>query len=310
MSHPDLKSKTQSKPQSGSVTEDPDHVQMIIVSGLSGSGKSIALNTLEDLDYYCIDNLPVGMLKAMTEQINKKWGEDHKRIAVGIDARNSSDELEDFPDLLDKLNNQNLSSKVFFLKAENHTLLKRFSETRRKHPLTSKDVSLADAIELERRLLAPIATNADLYIDTTHTNIYQLRDLIRERVVRSNHEPMSLLFQSFGYKHGIPGDADFVFDVRCLPNPHWESTLRPLTGKDDKVKAYLENQPTVIEMLEQIKQFMNIWVPRFESESRSYMTIAIGCTGGQHRSVYMAESLGKYFGKERGDVAIRHRELS
>lgn len=306
MSHSNLKSKSQSASQS----ETPDQIKLIIISGLSGSGKSIALNTLEDLDYYCIDNLPVGMLKAMSEQLNKEWGQNHKRIAVGIDARNSSDELENFPDLLDKLNNQNLSSKIFFLKAENNTLLKRFSETRRKHPLTSKDVSLANAIELERRLLAPIATSADLYIDTTHTNIYQLRELIRERVARNNHEAMSLLFQSFGYKHGIPSDADFVFDVRCLPNPHWESTLRPLTGKDDKVVNYLESQPTVIEMLDQITQFMNTWIPRFESESRSYMTIAVGCTGGQHRSVYMAESLGKFFGAQRNNVAIRHRELS
>ena len=302
MSHSDLKSKIQS--------ETPDQIKLIIVSGLSGSGKSIALSTLEDLDYYCIDNLPVGMLKAMSEQLNKEWGKNHKRIAVGIDARNSSDELENFPDLLDKLNNQNLSSKIFFLKAENNTLLKRFSETRRKHPLTSKDVSLADAIELERQLLAPIATSADLYIDTTHTNIYQLRELIRERVARSNHEPMSLLFQSFGYKHGIPSDADFIFDVRCLPNPHWESSLRPLTGKDDKVIDYLESQPTVIEMLEQIEQFMSIWIPRFEGESRSYMTIAVGCTGGQHRSVYITESLGEFFGTQRKNVAIRHRELS
>ena len=306
MSHSDLKSKTQSEPPS----ETPNQIKMIIVSGLSGSGKSIALNTLEDLDYYCIDNLPVGMLKAMSEQLNKEWGQNHKRIAVGIDARNSSDELENFPELLDKLNNQNLSIQIFFLKAENNTLLKRFSETRRKHPLTSKDVSLADAIELERQLLAPIASSADLYIDTTHTNIYQLRDLIRERVAGSSHEPMSLLFQSFGYKHGVPSDADFVFDVRCLPNPHWESTLRPLTGKDDKVIDYLEKQPAAIEMLEHIKQFMITWIPRFEGESRSYMTIAVGCTGGQHRSVYITESLGEFFGTQRKNVAIRHRELS
>lgn len=304
------RSDLESKMQSESLSETPGQIKMIIVSGLSGSGKSIALNTLEDLDYYCIDNLPVGMLKAMSEQLNKEWGQNHKRIAVGIDARNSSDELENFPELLDKLNNQNLSIQIFFLKAENNTLLKRFSETRRKHPLTSKDVSLADAIELERQLLAPIASSADLYIDTTHTNIYQLRDLIRERVAGSSHEPMSLLFQSFGYKHGVPSDADFVFDVRCLPNPHWESTLRPLTGKDDKVIDYLEKQPAAIEMLEHIKQFMITWIPRFEGESRSYMTIAVGCTGGQHRSVYITESLGEFFGTQRKNVAIRHRELS
>ena len=304
------RSDLESKMQSESLSETPGQIKMIIVSGLSGSGKSIALNTLEDLDYYCIDNLPVGMLKAMSEQLNKEWGQNHKRIAVGIDARNSSDELENFPELLDKLNNQNLSIQIFFLKAENNTLLKRFSETRRKHPLTSKDVSLADAIELERQLLAPIASSADLYIDTTHTNIYQLRDLIRERVAGSSHEPMSLLFQSFGYKHGVPSDADFVFDVRCLPNPHWESTLRPLTGKDDKVIDYLEKQPAAIEMLEHIKQFMITWIPKFEDESRSYMTIAVGCTGGQHRSVYITESLGEFFGTQRKNVAIRHRELS
>lgn len=289
--------------------ESPEQIKMIIVSGLSGSGKSIALNTLEDLDYYCIDNLPVGMLKAMTEQLNKEWGQNHNRVAVGIDARNSSDELENFPELLAYLNDRNLSSKIFFLEADNNTLLKRFSETRRKHPLTSKGVSLADAIELERQLLAPIAANADLFIDTTHTNIYQLRDLIRDRVISKTHEPMSLLFQSFGYKHGLPSDADFVFDVRCLPNPHWEPALRTLTGQDNKVIEYLELQPIAIEMLEQIKQFLETWIPQFERESRSYMTIAVGCTGGQHRSVYMTELLGKHFDQFRDNVVIRHREL-
>lgn len=289
--------------------ELPDQIKMIIVSGLSGSGKSIALNTLEDMDYYCIDNLPVGMLKAMKEQISREWGGNHTRIAVGIDARNSSDELENFPALLENLNDGSLSIKIFFLEADNNTLLKRFSETRRKHPLTNNNVSLADAIELERQLLVPIAANADLFIDTTHTNIYQLRDLIRDRVTGKTHEPMSLLFQSFGYKHGLPSDADFVFDVRCLPNPHWEATLRPLTGLDHEVIEYLDLQPTVIEMLEQIKQFMENWIPRFENESRSYMTIAIGCTGGQHRSVYITESLAKHFGQIRESVVTRHREL-
>lgn len=286
-----------------------DQIKMIIVSGLSGSGKSIALNTLEDMDYYCIDNLPVGMLKAMKEQIFNEWGLNHNRIAVGIDARNSSDDLENFPALLESLNDGSLSIKIFFLEADNNTLLKRFSETRRKHPLTSNNVSLADAIELERQLLAPIAANADLFIDTTHTNIYQLRDLVRDRITGKSYEPMSLLFQSFGYKHGLPSDADFVFDVRCLPNPHWETALRPLTGLDHKVIEYLELQPTVVEMLEQIKQFMEIWIPRFENESRSYMTVAIGCTGGQHRSVYITEALVKHFSQIRENVVTRHREL-
>lgn len=285
-------------------------MKLLIISGLSGSGKSIALNTLEDMDYYCIDNLPIGMLPSLMEQLTHNWGKNHTNVAVGIDARNSHEDLENFSKWLESANVQALDVQILYLEAENHTLLKRFSETRRKHPLTDDNKSLTDAIKLERELLYPIASKADLLIDTTHTNIYQLRELIRKRVSDSNEEAMSVLFQSFGFKHGIPTDADYVFDLRCLPNPHWEASLRPLTGRDQKVIEYLQDQPWVIQMKQQIIDFLNIWLPRFEKENRSYMTVAIGCTGGQHRSVYMAEALVAHFKQIRKKVMIRHRELS
>jgi len=285
-------------------------MKLIIISGLSGSGKSIALNTLEDLDYYCIDNMPIGMLPSLAEQILKDWGKNHNYIAVGIDARNSHQDLKHFPELINDLSQSNLSVDIFYLEADDNTLLKRFSETRRKHPLTTETISLSDAIHMEKELLYPIASQADLLIDTTHTNIYQLRELVRKRVVDEQADPMSLLFQSFGFKHGTPSDADFIFDTRCLPNPHWEASLRPLTGRDEKVIEYLDNQPWVNEMKQQIREFLEIWIPRFEQENRNYMTVAIGCTGGQHRSVYMVEALGAYFKKERDNVMVRHREIT
>jgi len=285
-------------------------MKLIIISGLSGSGKSIALNTLEDLDYYCIDNMPIGMLSALVKQLLSSWGRDHKHIAVGIDARNSHSDLKHFPDLLKDLALSKLSVEIIFLEADDSTLLKRYSETRRKHPLTDGDMSLADAIKMEKELLYPIAAQANLIIDTTHTNIYQLRELVRSRVMSEPTEPMSLLFQSFGFKHGIPSDADFIFDLRCLPNPHWESKLRALTGKDDAVIQYLQAQPWVNEMEQQILAFLETWIPRFEQENRNYMTVSIGCTGGQHRSVYMTECLSTYFKKNRNNVLTRHRELS
>lgn len=285
-------------------------MKLILVSGMSGSGKSIALNTLEDLDYYCIDNLPVGMLKAFAEQMLGEWGSDRDRFGVGIDARSSVQDLQHVPVLLQDLRrDERLDCTVLFLDADDATLLKRFSETRRRHPLTRDDMSLADAIRLERELLEPIAANADLFIDTTHTTIHQLRELVRERVIGTRPDTMSLLFESFGYKHGIPGDADFVFDVRCLPNPHWEPSLRSLTGRDEAVRKYLEGDPRVNQMAQQLKQFLDMWIPFFEAENRSYMTVAIGCTGGQHRSVYLAEVLGTAFQTEREHVLIRHREL-
>jgi UPF0042 nucleotide-binding protein len=285
-------------------------MKLLIISGLSGSGKSIALNTLEDLGYYCIDNLPIGMLPSLMEQLTDNWGKNHDYLAVGIDARNSHQDFDNFSRWLESTATQSLEIEVLYLEADNLTLLKRFSETRRRHPLTTGDMSLTDAIKLERELLYPIASNADLLIDTTHTNIYQLRDVIRKRVSDGNEEAMSVLFQSFGFKHGVPTDADYVFDLRCLPNPHWEANLRPFTGRDEKVIEYLKDQPWVVEMKKQIIDFLTIWLPRFEKENRSYMTVAIGCTGGQHRSVYMVETLAAHFKQSRNKVMIRHRELS
>jgi len=285
-------------------------MKLLILSGLSGSGKSIALSTLEDLDYYCIDNLPVGMLRGFAEQITGEWGRHHSQYAVGIDARSRSQDLQHFPALLRELRTTGIDCSVFFLQSEQSILLKRFSETRRKHPLSTKGVPLADAMRAERTLLEPVAANADMFIDTSSTTVHQLRDLIRDRVLLDNPDTMSLLFESFGYKHGIPSDADFVFDVRCLPNPHWEAELRPLCGRDQPVIDYLERQEAVEEMRRRLIEFLEQWIPCFARENRSYMTIAIGCTGGQHRSVYLAEALARHFRAGHDNVMVRHRELS
>ncbi|MDE2089593.1 MAG: RNase adapter RapZ [Gammaproteobacteria bacterium] len=284
-------------------------MKLVIVSGLSGSGKSVTLHTLEDLDYYCIDNLPVGLLQAFAQQITGAKRHMYEKTAVGIDARNRPDELQRFPEILRDIRQAGLAVEIFFLQAEDDTLLKRFSETRRKHPLTRKGVPLAEAIHMERRLLEPIAEHADMCIDTTRTTVHQLRDLVWNRVQKSPGA-ISLLFQSFGYKHGVPGDADFVFDIRCLPNPHWDPRLQPLTGLDQDVADYLEQQPLVRQMREELKRFLETWIPRFEAENRSYLTVAIGCTGGQHRSVYLVESLARHFRQKMEHVLTRHRELS
>jgi len=285
-------------------------MKAIIVSGLSGSGKSIALHVLEDLGYYCIDNLPVGMLPALAEQMQQAQTALHETVAVGIDARNLTDELARFPALLQELQQRDIEPQVFFLTASDATLLKRFSETRRRHPLSSNEVPLNEAIQQERSLLEPISGLADLIIDTSQTNVHQLRDLIRKRISSGDHSGLSLLFESFGYKHGIPVNADFVFDIRCIPNPHWVPELRALTGHDPAVAEYLEAHSDVEQMYQDIRRFLEQWIPRFEADNRSYMTIAIGCTGGQHRSVYMVERLGHYFASQRRGTLTRHRELT
>lgn len=284
-------------------------MKLVIVSGLSGSGKSVALHTLEDLDYFCIDNLPMGLLEAFVQQLldNPQPGQDN--VAVGIDARNQSPDLQQFPDTLKRLRGRGIRIEILYLQADDETLLKRFSETRRRHPLSRGNVTLADAIRRERSLLQPISANASLHIDTTHTNVHQLRDLVQERVGGKTDGTLSLLFKSFGFKHGMPEDADFVFDVRCLPNPHWDPRLRPQTGLDQDVVDYLEGQPLVDEMYTEICRFLDTWIPRFESENRSYLTVALGCTGGQHRSVYLATRLGAHFKDRYPSVLVRHREL-
>lgn len=286
-------------------------MKLVVISGLSGSGKSIALEALEDFGFYCIDNLPVALLPLFVRQMGGSGPQGlYDQAAVGIDARNHRDDLRIFPQTLKDIAAAGIECEVVFLVANNDTLLKRFSETRRKHPLTRPDVSLVEAIELERQLLAPISEHASLHIDTGRTNVHQLRNLIRERVARQDSPALSLLFLSFGYKHGVPADADYVFDIRCLPNPNWVPRLRPLTGMDEPVRQFLDQQPRFVQMFDELKAFLERWIPCFQSENRSYLTTAIGCTGGQHRSVYMAELLAGHFGARRDSVLARHRELS
>ncbi len=283
-------------------------MKLIIVSGLSGSGKSVVLHSLEDLGCYCIDNLPLSLLKEFASQISSSGLGHYDCAAVGIDARNITDGFEDFADLLVQLRKLGVECEVIFLQAEQSTLIKRFSETRRKHPLTRSGVSLAEAIQMERRLLAAVAINADWCVDTTHTNLHQLRDMVRERVLNES-KTMALTFYSFGFKHGVPVDTDFVFDVRCLPNPHWDPKLRALTGLDVEVQLFLAKQSAVNDMYQSIESFLERWLPSFHADNRSYMTVAIGCTGGQHRSVYMAKRLADHFAESEFDVLLRHREL-
>lgn len=284
-------------------------MNLVIISGLSGSGKSTALHTLEDMDYYCIDNLPVGLLEAFSNEFSKPHLKQVTRVAAGIDARNHPDQISHFPAIIDDLQEHGIDCRILFLQADNHTLLKRFSETRRKHPLTDPATPLADAIEKERELLAPLAARADLFMDTSRTNIHQLRELVRECMGAQEMPGLSLVLRSFGYKHGVPADVDFVFDARCLPNPHWEPDLRKLTGLDNEVIEFLDAEPLVHEFYRQIEQFLATWIPRYGADNRSYLSIAIGCTGGQHRSVYLIERLAKDLGEQFRGIVTRHREL-
>jgi len=286
-------------------------VRLIIVSGLSGSGKTIALQTLEDLGFYCVDNLPLQLLKPFAETVLSR--EDSALstypIAVGIDARNFLDQLDDFPDVVAELKTLGLKIEILFLQATDEALVQRYHETRRKHPLGLDGSSLMEAIQRERHLLQAISTHATLLIDSSQTNVHELRDLVRSRLHNTPEGGLILLFESFGYKHGVPSDADFVFDVRCLPNPHWDRKLRLLTGLDKPVRDFLMQQDSVVQLLEDLKQLLERWIPQFDDGSRSYLTIAIGCTGGQHRSVFMAAELMDYFSALRPHVKMRHREL-
>jgi UPF0042 nucleotide-binding protein len=285
-------------------------MNLTIISGLSGSGKTVALHTLEDEDYYCVDNLPLGLLPEFAQRVINRTIEHHDNIAVGIDARSASHDLKRFSEIIKPLRDLEINIEVIYLQAEPATLIKRYSDTRRRHPLTRKGLPLADAIEVERDLLSDVAAGSDLFIDTTFTNIHQLRELVKERIVkREKKNSLSVLFQSFGFKHGTPTDSDFMFDVRCLPNPHWEHHLRPLNGLDAEVMDFLENSAEVEQMLDYIRDFLQTWIPRFEQQNRYYLTISIGCTGGQHRSVYIAQQLFEYFRDRLDTVSIRHREL-
>lgn len=283
-------------------------MKLIIVTGLSGSGKTTALHILEDLNYYCVDNLPVSLLPALEKEIVEQCNPEYQQVAVGIDARNPPADLQQFANIYHALGELGVTVEIFFFDADTPTLLKRFSETRRKHPLTHYGLSLPEAIARERELLKPLRVAAQICFDTTRTHQHQLRDLIVARI-GGHEQTLSILFLSFGYKHGIPLDADYLFDLRCLPNPYWELHLRNLTGNDPAVINFMERSPLVEEMYQSLHKFIQDWVPRFAENNRSYLTIGLGCTGGQHRSVYFAERLGNYFRAEWGNIQIRHREL-
>lgn len=281
-------------------------MKITIISGRAGSGKSVCLHVLEDFGYYCIDNLPVVLLPALIEQLQPH----QKRVAINIDARNSSTDLDQFSRVIKDIKTTANDCEIIFFDADESVLLKRFSETRRKHPLSSTKIPLKEALHREIELLEPIAQLADLRIDTSRLSVQQLRDLVRDRIVPSTEHPgLSLLFQSFGYKFGVPLDADFTFDVRCLANPYWEPTLRSYNGLDAEVANFLEQQHATEKMLADITQFLEAWLPEFENSNRNYLTVAIGCTGGQHRSVYVTEKLAEHFRQHHKNIQVRHREL-
>lgn len=285
-------------------------MRLVIVSGRSGSGKSTALDVLEDNGFYCIDNLPAGLLPELAERALLHTELLHPQVAVSIDARNLPSQLQRFPELLAEARAKHILCDLLYLDADEETLLKRFSETRRRHPLTTENRSLAEAIHDESKLLAPIADLADLKIDTTHLNLYQLRDTIKLRLLNKPEPGTAFLVESFGFKRGMPVDADLVFDVRCLPNPYWKPDLRDFSGLDSVVAEYLAAQPDVEEMYQDIVGYLNKWLPRFAASNRAYVTIAIGCTGGHHRSVYLAERIGRALKPLLKNVQVRHRDLT
>ena len=283
-------------------------MQLVIISGRSGSGKSTALHQLEDEGYYCIDNLPVSLLPALVQETSRPEFSHFRGTAVCIDARNAWKDLANFGDIVDALPTA-VQREILFLDAEDSALIKRFSETRRRHPLSSESTPLAEAIVQERRLLEPIYSDASLVLDTTRMTIYELRDAIKQRLLKNLTGTMSVLFQSFGFKRGLPADADLVFDVRMLPNPHWVKELRLRNGLDPEVRDFLESQPLADELYRDICTYLDTWLPRYKDSNRSYMTVAIGCTGGQHRSVYLADRLFRRYREQYPDIHIRHREL-
>ena len=288
----------------------PADNRLIIISGLSGSGKSIALLALEDLGYYCIDNMPAGLLRALLDEITKPGENAADRVAVGVDARNRQEDLDALPDLVKQIKASGINVDLLFLQADDDILLKRYSETRRRHPLADIASELRAAIAHERELLGPVINAADLVIDSSRTSVYELADVIQQRVDRRRTKQLSILIESFGFKHGIPADADFVFDLRSLPNPYWNAELRSLTGLDGPVAEFLDGQALFGQMYDDILAFLTRWIPEYIGVHRSYLTIALGCTGGQHRSVYMAEKLAAALQAVHDPVHTRHNEIT
>ena len=284
-------------------------MRLIIVSGLSGSGKSVALHVLEDVGYYCIDNMPAALLQSVIGEVTKGMEPEAQLLAVGVDARNRPHDIQALPGLIDELRGQGIETELLFLQASDEVLLKRYRDSRRRHPLATRGTALHAAIARERDVLSAIINAADLVIDTSSTSIYELADAVRERVDRRKAKSLSVLIESFGFREGIPADADFVFDLRSLPNPYWTVELRGLTGLDEEVAEFLDGQDRFVAMYEDILGFLKRWIPQYESVSRGYLTVAIGCTGGQHRSVWMTEKLAAALREFHDPVLTRHNRL-
>ena len=285
----------------------PSGAPLVIVSGMSGSGKSVALKTFEDLGYYCVDNLPAELLPEFVRRLQAGQSAP-ERIAVGIDARSMGD-LSDVPEALSQIGALGMDTRLLFFDTRDEVLLRRYADTRRRHPLSHLGLVLPDAISLERQALKPLRRIADHVLDTSELNVHQMR-----RQILTEHglsgTGLSLLFESFAYRRGVPAEADFVFDARVLPNPHWDARLRPLSGRDTAVADHLDAEPEVIAYVAQVQGFLDTWLPKLRSETRSYVTVAFGCTGGRHRSVYLAERLARHC-RDSGwaEVAVHHREL-
>ena len=284
-------------------------MKLVIVSGLSGAGKTVALKQYEDQGWYCIDNIPLALVGPMALRALRTVKGRYDKLAIGIDAREAPAEIEKFPRYIEKLRSREVEVRVVFLTAHEQMILHRYSETRRKHPLSSDRTSLLEAIALERKLLEPISNIADTTIDTSTLNLYELREKILGEIPGGGAGKLSVTLMSFGFKNGAPSDADFIFDVRCLPNPHWEPTLRKASGKDPACAAWLERHTEVRKMLSDLRQFLDTWLPEYKKQDRAYLTVAIGCTGGQHRSVYLVERLAAALKNRFDHLSVRHREL-
>jgi UPF0042 nucleotide-binding protein len=284
-------------------------MRLIIVSGLSGSGKSVALRVLEDLGYYCVDNMPAALLKSVVDEVTGGELPRSELLAVGIDARNPKGSLQSLPKLIADIQRQGIDTELLFLQSDDDILLRRYGETRRRHPLAERGTALRAAITKERDMLADVLNAADLVIDTSRSSIYELADVVRGRVDRRKSKTLSIMIESFGFKYGIPADADFVFDLRSLPNPYWTLELRGLDGRDEEVIHFLDDQPEFGRMFRDILAFLKRWIPRYESVNRGYLTVACGCTGGQHRSVYMADKLAAALRDVHDQVLTRHNAL-